>query len=923
MLDRYFAQSGGVGTFGRADHQNGIAAFRQSADGFLAVAGGVTDIAAAGQVRPTGLQFGHDGRRIVNAQGGLGQKGRRRTGRLPGCQCDGVGGIFDYFGFAVELAQRTFDLGVIPMADQDDAAAFAPESDGLAVNAFDQRTRRIDCPQTASGRLAFNRRSDTVGAENQDGARRHVFHLADEIHALLPQFRHHHVVVHDLVQHVDGLSGRGGQGGGHRVERPADAGAEPSRRSQIKLFGMIQEPFSILAVIHYIRSGVELQIPPKLLAGFCFLSGRFIFIHEITKFLTGKIFMFGYYRVAAASPRLRVADPDGNAVRILELVRAAEAERAAAVVFPELCITGYTCADLFFQQRLQDKTEAVLTELAHATVGIGTVVIVGAPLAVGNALYNCAVVIHRGAVRGVVPKTLLPNYREFYDQRWFASGRDLPVTEVLFKFGTVPFGTRLLFDGRNHFRFGVEICEDLWGVEPPSGKHCLAGALLTFNPSASNDLVGKAEYRRDLVRQQSGRCLSGYVYASAGVDESTTDVVFGGHLLIAENGRIAAENERFQRDGEILYADLDLDRLWAARSSESSYSGLPVPTDFRTVALTGINQTEDLRHTHLDPHPFVPSARQSRDQRCAEIFHIQSAGLAKRLEHTGGKKMVIGISGGLDSTLALLVGAETCRLLGRPNSDLITVTMPGFGTTDRTHGNAVKLCRELGTELREVDIREACKLNFRDIGHDPAVHDVTYENVQARERTLILMNLANHEHGLLLGTGDLSEIALGWSTYNGDHMSMYAVNCGVPKTLIRYLIRWVADHSSKELQQTLLDVIDTPVSPELLPKAADGQINQKTEDIIGPYELHDFFLYHTVKYGAPPDKVRYLAGMAFAKKYDAPTIARWHAVFVKRFFAQQFKRSCIPDGPKVGTICLSPRGDWRMPSDAVPDAWLD
>ena len=635
--------------------------------------------------------------------------------------------------------------------------------------------------------------------------------------------------------------------------------------------------------------------------------------------------MHGFYRVAAAGPRLRLAEVDANTDAILEMVRAADKEQAAAVVFPELSLTGYTCADLFFQQRLLERTEQAIVRLAAETAGLGIAVIVGAPLQVDNGLYNCGVVIQRGRVRGIVPKTFLPNYREFYDKRWFHSGRQVRGGEAQFAFGRCPFGTDLIFNGDRYFRFGAEICEDLWSVCPPSGHHCLGGALLTFNLSASNELVGKAEYRRDLVRQQSGRCLSGYVYASAGVYESTTDVVFGGHLLIAENGRLVVENERFGRVDEMIYADLDCQRLLAARTSESSFADAVTGDErpFRQIELDDINRPGNLRHARLDPHPFVPSSRQPRDQRCAEIFHIQSAGLARRLEHTAAAKMVVGISGGLDSTLALLVCVEAARLLGRKNEDIVTVTMPGFGTTDRTYTNAVRLCRELGTDLREIDIREACTLHFRDIGHDAAIHDVTYENVQARERTQILMNMANRERGLLVGTGDLSEIALGWSTYNGDHMSMYAVNCGVPKTLIRYLIRWVAEHSGEILRQTLQDVIDTPVSPELLPNTKNGEINQKTEDIIGPYELHDFFLYHTVKYGAAPDKIRYLAGIAFKNRYTDQEIGRWLDLFLRRFFTQQFKRSCIPDGPKVGTICLSPRGDWRMPSDASAAIWLN
>ena len=488
---------------------------------------------------------------------------------------------------------------------------------------------------------------------------------------------------------------------------------------------------------------------------------------------------------------------------------------------------------------------------------------------------------------------------------------------------SLPFGTDLLFDCGGGFQFAVEICEDLWGVLPPSSLLALGGARAIFNPSAGTELAAKAEYRRELVRQQSARCLAAYVLASAGVHESTTDVVFGGHALIADNGRLAAENRRFARKGSLLLADVDFDRLGAARLSESSFHDNPLPEGkrFRTIPLDRVEGSPDFAFAYNPPRPFVPGDVEHRRERCTEIFDIQCAGLAKRVEHTGAKKLVIGISGGLDSTLALLVASECCRLIGRPASDIVALTMPGFGTTGRTRGNAVKLCELLGVTLREVDIRPACLRHFEDIGHDPAKLDTAYENVQARERTQILMDIANEAGGMVVGTGDLSEIALGWSTYNGDHMSMYAVNCSIPKTLIRFLIETTAERSAPELAAVLRDVIDTPVSPELLPASADGSINQKTEELIGPYELHDFFLYHFIKYGAEPEKIRALAGAAFAGVYDEETIERTLKIFLRRFFQQQFKRSCIPDGPKVGTIALSPRGDWRMPSDASDAIW--
>ncbi len=635
--------------------------------------------------------------------------------------------------------------------------------------------------------------------------------------------------------------------------------------------------------------------------------------------------MFGFYRLAAAVPELKVAAVGHNLEKILESYFAACDAGAAATVFPELSLTGYSCGDLFFQRRLLERAESAALEAVNATAGRNSILIFGIPLQVEDAIYNVAVVAQNGMARGIVPKSLLPNYREFYEKRNFVSGAGIRERMVNFNRLPVPFGTDLIFDGGNGFRFGIEICEDLWGVLPPSGPLALGGARVIFNLSAGTELASKAEYRRELVRQQSARCLAAYVLSSAGVHESTTDVVFGGHAVIAENGRLAAENVRFDRSGSVIYADVDVERLGAARLSESSFhdNQLPPGTRFRTLMLPEVPGSPDFRYAWNPPRPFVPENAADRRERCSEILSIQVAGLAKRVEHMGAKKLVIGISGGLDSTLALIVSSECCRLLGRPASDIEALTMPGFGTTGRTHRNSVELCRLLGVHLREVDIRPACLLHFKDIGHDPAVLSSTYENVQARERTQILMDLANEYGGMVVGTGDLSEIALGWSTYNGDHMSMYAVNCSIPKTLIRFLIETTAERSEPELAAVLRDVIATPVSPELLPAASDGSIEQKTEDLIGPYELHDYFLYHFVKYGADPRKILALAADAFRGKFDEAEVEKWLRVFLRRFFQQQFKRSCIPDGPKVGTIALSPRGDWRMPSDAIWSEWLE
>ena len=631
--------------------------------------------------------------------------------------------------------------------------------------------------------------------------------------------------------------------------------------------------------------------------------------------------MEGFYRVAAAVPTVRVAAIEENVAEIIHLYEEAVANECALVVFPELCITGYTCADLFLQEQLLQGALTGLQDLCAATVGKQTLMLVGLPIRHHTHLYDCAAVLQDGAILGIVPKSYLPNYNEFYEKRWFSPGMEVADDEVLINECPVPFGTDLLFRYDQYFTLGIEICEDLWNVVPPSCYQALAGATVLANLSASNELVAKADYRRSLVRDQSGRCVAGYVYSSAGVGESTTDVVFGGHAMIAENSAMLAESERFLREGHIIYADLDCMRLSLTRIAETSFSSNP-PDDEFVLEQVGELPTISRLNRSVDPHPFVPTDPATRDQRCREIFSIQAAGLAKRLEHAGAQTAVIGISGGLDSTLALLVASRAMEEIGRGNDAILAVTMPGFGTSDRTYENAVSLCKSMGTDFREISIKAACEQQFRDIGHDPNEHSVTYENVQARQRTQILMNLANKHNGLVIGTGDLSEMALGWCTYNGDHMSMYAVNTSVPKTLVRYVIQWVADQH-EEICKTLLDILDTPITPELLPTTADGGISQETEKAIGPYELHDFFLYHSLRYGARPSRVLQLAEIAFDGTYSADVIKQWLTIFIRRFFQQQFKRSCIPDGPKVGTISLSPRGDWRMPSDAVSKTWLD
>ncbi|WP_328805534.1 NAD(+) synthase [Paenibacillus apii] len=637
---------------------------------------------------------------------------------------------------------------------------------------------------------------------------------------------------------------------------------------------------------------------------------------------------FGFARVAAASPELRVADCAFNADKIMEIIEQADKQKVEYLVLPELSITGYTCADLFMQRRLLDSALEALLAIAGKTAGLGMVVIAGLPIEIRGRLYNCAAVIQGGNILGIVPKTCIPGYSEFYEPRWFAGAEELETSELRIGGAVVPIGSDLLFvcEENSNLVFGVEICEDLWVPVPPSSRLAQAGAVLLFNPSASNELVGKADYRRQLVSSQSASCVAGYVYAGSNTGESSTDVVFGGHSLIAENGQMLAESERFIHESRITVADIDIPKIHYSRIIMGTFRGGRGGADYREIAFSNpALQSDSPRELarKVVTNPFVPGNPLQRDERCQEILAIQTSGLMKRIRHIGTKQAVIGISGGLDSTLALLVAVRAMQLLGRPASDVLAVTMPGFGTTNRTYDNAVGLIKALGASMKVVDIKAACLQHFEDIGHDKDVHDLTYENVQARERTQILMDLANKNGGIVIGTGDLSELALGWCTYNGDHMSMYGVNSGIPKTLIKYVVQWYADHEADETAARFLyDIIDTGISPELLPPSPDGEIAQLTEDILGPYDVHDFYLYYMLRTGAPPAKILYLAEHAFGDRFTREQLVQWMRVFYSRFFSQQFKRSCLPDGPKVGTVSLSPRGDWRMPSDASAALWL-
>ena len=631
-----------------------------------------------------------------------------------------------------------------------------------------------------------------------------------------------------------------------------------------------------------------------------------------------------FYRVAAACPITNVADIESNLENIKTCINDADKKSVKLIVFPELCITSYTCADLFEQKLLLDKSLNGIETLCEYSKQVDMLILVGAPLVINSALFNCAIAIFNGSILGIVPKSYIPNYTEFYEKRWFTAGLGVVNKDINLYFQkNIPFGTDILFTCGD-IKIGIEICEDLWVTIPPSSYLSLAGANVLCNLSASNEIVSKADYRLSLVEAQSARCIASYIYSSSGVLESTTDLVFSGHLIIGENGAIINKNSRFQRENEILTSILDIDKLNGDRLKNLSFrdSSLINTLKFREIEFKYSKFSYGDFDRYIEKHPFVPSNKDQVTERCKEIFNIQSAGLAKRFKHTNLKKAIIGISGGLDSTLALLVIIKTFDILKLDKENIIAVTMPGFGTTDRTYNNAVALCKNLHTTFREIDIVPACLQHFKDIDHDPEIHDITYENVQARERTQILMDIANKEGGLLIGTGDLSELALGWCTYNGDHMSMYAVNCSVPKTLVRYLVQYVASQESdKNTEEILTDILNTPVSPELLPKDKEGNIAQKTEDIIGPYELHDFFLFYFVRHGATPEKILFLAKTAFKNEYEDEFIEKYFNFFIRRFFTQQFKRSAIPDGPKVGSISLSPRGDWRMPSDASFNLW--
>ncbi len=627
----------------------------------------------------------------------------------------------------------------------------------------------------------------------------------------------------------------------------------------------------------------------------------------------------GFIKVAALSPEIRVADCPFNAESICAQMDEAFQEHAKILVFPELCITGYTCGDLFWQEALlRAAREALHRVIAHSE-GKDALIFVGLPWEKNSQLYNVAAAVSDGVLLGLVPKHFLPNYNEFYEERHFTAG-EKTVSMEEFEGNPVPFGMNLLFtsDAVPGLCAAAEICEDLWAPNPPSIAHALAGANVIVNLSASDEVTGKSTYREELVAGQSARLLCGYIYASAGEGESTQDLVYGGHSVLAENGHILAESQRFCTG--ITYTEFDIGRLRAERRRMTTFQ----VQDAGYVRIPFSLKQEETRLTRIfDAAPFVPSKEEDRRRRCEEILMIQAEGLKKRMKHTGSKSLVVGISGGLDSTLALLVMTRACDLLSLPHGIMTAVTMPGFGTTDRTYRNACDLAGCLGANLQEVDIRDAVNIHFRDIGQDPETHDVTYENSQARERTQILMDIANKTGGLVVGTGDLSELALGWATYNGDHMSMYAVNCSVPKTLIRHLVRYYADTCGEDaVSRILYDVLDTPVSPELLPPK-DGMISQKTEELVGPYELHDFFLYYLLRFGYAPSKIYRIAKLAFAGVYDAETILKWLRIFYRRFFAQQFKRSCIPDGPKVGSVALSPRGDLRMPSDASVRIWME
>lgn len=632
----------------------------------------------------------------------------------------------------------------------------------------------------------------------------------------------------------------------------------------------------------------------------------------------------GFVRVGAVVPKLKVADTEFNCNEIIKQIEIASNNKIQIAVFPELCVTGYTCQDLFEQDTLLEEAEKALNKILDYTNNLDIICIIGMPIKAENQLFNTAVVIQKGKILGIVPKTFIPNYGEFYERRWFASSKNANKKEIEILDQKVPFGIDLLFKDKenNEICFGIEICEDIWAVEPPSNKLALLGANIIFNLSASNEVIGKKEYRRELVKMQSAKTISGYVYCSSGVNESTSDVVFSGESMIFENGSCLTNNQRFDFESNMIFTEIDTKRLANDRRKNISFMGNPVDLEYREIKINIPDNIENLTREYSKT-PFVPEDKKKISEICEEILNIQSYGLAKRLLHTNINKTIIGISGGLDSALAFLVIIKAYEVLNLPKENIIAITMPGFGTTSRTHKNSIKLINAYGAAFREIDITKSSLQHFEDIGHDKKMKDITYENAQARERTKILMDIANEENGIVVGTGDLSELALGWCTYNGDHMSMYALNTSIPKTLVEYIIKWVADNSKEEYKNIINDILDTPISPELLPPDENGNIEQKTEEQVGPYILHDFFLYHFLRYGAEPKKIYILACKTFKNDFKKEDIKHWLQVFIKRFFTQQFKRNCMPDGPKVGTVSLSPRGDLRMPSDASYNIWLN
>ncbi|KXO14840.1 MAG: NAD(+) synthase [Prevotella bivia] len=645
---------------------------------------------------------------------------------------------------------------------------------------------------------------------------------------------------------------------------------------------------------------------------------------------------YGFIKVAAAIPSVKVADTQYNLAEIEKQVIIAEGEGVEIIVFPELSLTGYSCQDLFHQQILLDNIETSVIQLLDFTRQLDITVIVGAPICADSVLLNCALVIQHGKLIGIVPKTYLPNYGEFYEKRWFASSQDLQFQSIYYVGEKITISSDIqLFTTSQGVKFGIEICEDLWAPIPPSNQLTLAGAELIFNLSASDDLIGKHNYLKSLVAQQSARTISGYIYSGCGFGESTQDVVYGGNGFIYENGQLLAEAKRFEIESQLIISEVDIEKLRTERRSNTTFVNAQRPSVMQrlrannqlplqniTACIPASIQRDFVLTRLVDKYPFIPKGDKLREH-CEEILNIQVCGLAKRLSHINCKTVVIGVSGGLDSTLALLVATQTFDKLGYDRRGIIGITMPGFGTTDRTYNNAITLMQNLGITIREISIAASVKQHFTDIEHNIDVHDITYENSQARERTQILMDISNQVGGIVIGTGDLSELALGWCTYNGDHMSMYAVNVGIPKTLIKHLVSYVAENGVEDsIKLTLEDIVNTPISPELTPADENGKIVQKTEDLVGPYELHDFFLYYVLRFGFRPKKIFWLAQQAFKEEYADGVILHWLRIFYKRFFSQQFKRSCLPDGPKVGSVSLSPRGDWRMPSDAMPTDWI-